>query len=51
MTKKPAGLALERSLKYVTSRQCRNGGFCFYRTEYLEEPNLYDTYMRLRHTG
>ncbi|MGD9788188.1 MAG: hypothetical protein AB7U30_09585 [Sulfuricellaceae bacterium] len=32
---------------YLDSRQCRNGGFCFYRTEYLEEPNLYDTYYAL----
>jgi hypothetical protein len=39
--------AIDRSLAYVASRQCRAGGFCFYRTEYLEEPNLHDTYYAL----
>ena len=47
MVKDAIDLAGERSLRYVTSRQCRNGGFCFYRTEYLEEPNLHDTYYAL----
>lgn len=45
--KESVKLSLERSLWYVTGRQCRNGGFCFYRTEYLEEPNLYDTYYAI----
>src|SRR5512144_1681376 len=36
--------ALERATEYVTSRQCRNGGFCYYRYADLEEPNLHDTY-------
>ncbi|HYQ91464.1 MAG TPA: hypothetical protein VES89_05150 [Candidatus Competibacteraceae bacterium] len=36
--------ALEQAAAYVTSRQCRNGGFCYYRYADLEEPNLHDTY-------
>lgn len=40
--------ALERARRYVDSRRCRNGGYCFYRTDYLEEPNLFDTYHGLR---
>lgn len=39
--------ALERATAYIRSRQCSNGGFCYYRTEYLEEPNLNDTYHAL----
>lgn len=30
--------------EYLRGRQCSNGGFCFYRSEDLEEPNLGDTY-------
>jgi hypothetical protein len=29
---------------YLLSRQSTNGGFCFYRSEYSDEPNLSDTY-------
>lgn len=36
-----------RAAAYVQGRQCRNGGFCFYRNEYLEEPNLSDTWHAL----
>ena len=36
--------ALARATAYVTSRQCHNGGFCYYRYDDLEEPNLHDTY-------
>jgi hypothetical protein len=36
--------AVVRALGYLRSRQCANGGFCFYRVEDLEEPNLHDTY-------
>ena len=36
--------ALERAAAYVTGRQCRNGGFCYYQYADLEEPNLHDTY-------
>lgn len=39
--------ALNRAEEYLAGRQCRNGGFCFYRSEYLEEPNLHDTYHAL----
>lgn len=35
-----AGLAAE----YLRGRQSRDGGFCFYKTEYVDEPNLHDTY-------
>lgn len=37
-------VALEQAADYVTSRQCCNGGFCYYRYADLEEPNLHDTY-------
>ncbi|VVM05300.1 hypothetical protein [Methylacidimicrobium tartarophylax] len=33
----------ERCRDYVIGRQCRDGGFCFYRSDYIEESNLYDT--------
>ncbi|MDD2675902.1 MAG: hypothetical protein PHP75_00310 [Methylacidiphilaceae bacterium] len=33
----------ERCQDYVVGRQCRDGGFCFYRSDYIEESNLYDT--------
>lgn len=38
--------ALEGAVAYIASRQCRNGGFCYYRSDDfdLEEPNLRDTY-------
>lgn len=36
-----------RASLYVLGRQCRNGGFCFYRNEHLEEPNLSDTWHAL----
>jgi hypothetical protein len=29
---------------YLLSRQSTNGGFCFYRSEFSDEPNLSDTY-------
>jgi hypothetical protein len=37
---------IDRAVDYVVSRQCRNGGFCYYRSDDfdLEEPNLRDTY-------
>ena len=34
----------QRVLDYVIDRQCRKGGFCFYK---LEEPNGLDTYSAL----
>ena len=36
--------AFDRAAEYLLGRQCADGGFCFYRCEYLEEPNLADTY-------
>ncbi len=39
--------ALRRARSYVQSRQCVNGGYSFYRSEYLEEPNLHDTWHAL----
>lgn len=36
-----------RASRYVIGRQCRNGGFCFYRNEHLEESNLSDTWHAL----
>ncbi|RTZ93680.1 MAG: hypothetical protein DSY91_01650 [Deltaproteobacteria bacterium] len=38
------GDARARTLDYILKRQCRMGGFCFYR---LEEPNGSDTYFAL----
>ena len=35
---------LDKAADYIASRQCRNGGFCYYRYADLEEPNLHDTY-------
>lgn len=40
--------ALARASAYLLSRQSPAGGFCFYRTEYLDEPNLDDTYHAVR---
>jgi len=39
----PANL-LDGAERYLASRQCRDGGFCYYRSGYLEEPNLFDTW-------
>jgi len=36
--------ALRRARDYLYSRQSDDGGFCFYRSEYVDEPNLGDTY-------
>ncbi len=43
--------ALAWAAEYVTSRQCRNGGFCYYRYADLEEPNLHDTYYAVAACG
>lgn len=32
-----------RCREYVTGRQSKDGGFCFYASDYVEESNLYDT--------
>jgi hypothetical protein len=36
--------AVVRAESYIRSRQSDNGGFCFYRADYVDEPNLHDTY-------
>ncbi len=36
--------ALNKAADYIANRQCRNGGFCYYRYADLEESNLHDTY-------
>jgi hypothetical protein len=30
--------------RYLLGRQSPTGGFCFYRSEYLDEANLFDTW-------
>lgn len=37
----------DAAVRYIAGRQCRDGGFCFYRTAELEEPNLADTWFAL----
>ena len=39
-----AARAIARGSVYIESRQSRNGGFCFYKGIYIDEPNLHDTY-------
>lgn len=36
--------AFETAIAYVHSRQCPDGGFCFYRSDAVNESNLSDTY-------
>ena len=36
--------AVARAVAYLKGRQSPNGGFCFYRSEHVDEPNLHDTY-------
>lgn len=36
-----------RAADYIASRQCANGGFCAYRSIYLEQANLADTWHAL----
>lgn len=40
----PLVSALDRARTYLLERQSPNGGFCFYRGYYAEEPNLADTW-------
>lgn len=40
-------LALQRASAYLLGKQSPQGGFCFYRGYYLEEPNLADTWHGL----
>jgi hypothetical protein len=39
--------ALQRATAYLDSRRCRDGGYCFYRTDYIEESSVHDTYHAL----
>lgn len=39
--------ALALAARYIVGRQCQAGGFCVYRYEHLEEPNLSDTWLAL----
>lgn len=39
-----ARAAISRAESYIRSRQSKNGGFCFYKCAYVDEPNLHDTY-------
>lgn len=44
----------QRAITYVLARQSPSGGFCFYRTTYVDEPNLADTWhavVTLSHLG
>lgn len=40
--------ALDRAAAYVLGRQSPQGGFCFYRSVLIDEPNLHDTYYAVR---
>lgn len=39
-----AAVATAKARSYLLGRQSDNGGFCFYRSEHIDEPNLHDTY-------
>lgn len=39
--------ACSRAAEYLLSRQSAGGGFCFYRSEHVDEPNLSDTFHAL----
>lgn len=41
-------VACDRAIGYLTARQSLRGGFCFYRTDWIDEPNLSDTYHAAR---
>lgn len=43
----PLGRALDRVRVYLLERQSPDGGFCFYRGYYVEEPSLSDTWHAL----
>jgi hypothetical protein len=36
--------AIRRAKAYIYSRRSLEGGYCFYKSEYVDEPNLCDTY-------
>ena len=39
-----SGAALTRVTRYLHGRESPRGGFCFYRSAEVDEPNLFDTY-------
>lgn len=41
-------LPFDRAAEYLCSRQSPSGGFCFYRTDDVDEPNLDDSYHAVR---
>jgi hypothetical protein len=40
--------AIKKSIEYVESKLCSDGGYSFYKHPYLEESNIYDTYYAIR---
>lgn len=46
-SEEPIAASLARAQAYILGRQSPQGGFCFYRGYYLEEPNLADTWYGL----
>lgn len=43
-----SGHVSQAAVAYLASRQSASGGFCFYRTAFLDQPNLADTYCAVR---
>lgn len=41
---KESAAVIARAARYLHGRQSSEGGFCFYRTAEVDEPNLFDTY-------
>lgn len=41
-------VACDLAVGYLTARQSPRGGFCFYRSKWIDEPNLADTYHAVR---
>lgn len=42
--KKASERLAQAARRYLLDRQSKDGGFCYYRSAYLDEPNLSDTY-------
>ncbi|WP_322014179.1 prenyltransferase/squalene oxidase repeat-containing protein [Paraburkholderia sp. J12] len=45
---KQIGIAIEMVHEYLTGRQSPSGGFCFYRSSYVDHPNIADTACAVR---
>jgi hypothetical protein len=41
-------IAVTKAVEYLRAKQSYNGGFCFYKYAYLDQPNLRDTYHALQ---